>query len=233
MSIILKHEESLKTQYSSRVLFGLIAVVFGFLLLRSTPVLGLFLIVLGIVSAKTATPFIKGAVGEKKVSNILSEHSDDWYILNDIKVGNSQIDHVVVCPKGVFTIETKNHQGTIYGSDSNEEWLQIIKKKYKNKRNKTYTKSFKNYLYNPINQGRKHSYELSKYLSKCGYKVWVDTIVVFANREVTLKVSSHKVPVIYASELNHYLENKMNIVDPESCRKIADYISELDNKSPA
>jgi len=231
MSKILKHEESLKSEYSSRILFGLIAIIFGILFLGSNPILGLFFIALGPVLVKTAIPFIKGAAGEIKVTHLLSEHSDDWYIFNDIKVGISQIDHVVVCPKGVFTIETKNHQGTIYGSDSKEEWSQIVKKKYKNKRNKTYTKSFKNSLYSPINQGRKHSYELSKYLSKCGYKVWVDTIVVFANHNVTLKVSSHKVPVIYANELNDYLENQRNIMAQESCKKIAEHISGLINKN--
>ncbi len=37
--------------------------------------------------------------------------------------GYSQIDHVIITPYGLFVIETKNYQGTIYGSKDRSTWL--------------------------------------------------------------------------------------------------------------
>ena len=38
----------------------------------------------------------------------------------------SQIDHVVINPRGVFVIETKNYSGRIYGSENQLEWTQVL-----------------------------------------------------------------------------------------------------------
>lgn len=91
---------------------------------------------------------IKGAIGEKRVSIILSRLPNDEYIVvNDImlKVNNrtTQIDHVVVSTHGIFVIETKSYKGWIFGHSDKRYWTQNI---WGNK----YT------LYNPIMQNRTH-----------------------------------------------------------------------------
>lgn len=69
----------------------------------------------------------KGKNGEAQVHNILMNLPDDFIILDDVVLltnngTTSQIDHIVVSKYGVFTIETKNYRGIIYGQDNQEEW---------------------------------------------------------------------------------------------------------------
>lgn len=68
-------------------------------------------------------PLISGAVGENAVVNELKKLPDSFYIINDFRVEfnppiynknehdrirSIQIDHLLICPSGVFVIETKN-----------------------------------------------------------------------------------------------------------------------------
>lgn len=81
----------------------------------------------------------KGELGEYKITIQLSQLSKEYKVLNDIllpnpkaKSGYSQIDHVVLSPHGIFVIETKNFQGTIYGSPDYKQWLVNGKFKFMN-----------------------------------------------------------------------------------------------------
>ncbi|AWB88091.1 nuclease-related domain-containing protein [Mycetocola zhujimingii] len=54
-----------------------------------------------------------GALGERKVAALLSALGPEFTVLHSVPVGkgDSDIDHVVIGPSGVFTINTKNHTG--------------------------------------------------------------------------------------------------------------------------
>ena len=55
----------------------------------------------------------RGASGERVVGWLLDRLPDGWHVFHDIPVGTrgANIDHVVVGPAGVFTINTKNLRG--------------------------------------------------------------------------------------------------------------------------
>src|SRR5687767_11173747 len=55
----------------------------------------------------------RGALGEAAVGRLLDKLPDGWAVLHAVPVGkgDSDIDHVVIGPGGVFTINTKNHSG--------------------------------------------------------------------------------------------------------------------------
>jgi len=56
----------------------------------------------------------KGAEGEEYVGPKLNElRKHGWHVLHSVPVGKegSDIDHVVIGPGGVYTINSKNHQG--------------------------------------------------------------------------------------------------------------------------
>jgi Nuclease-related domain len=56
----------------------------------------------------------RGAEGEEHVGKVLDalvEHG--WRPLHDVSFGRGNIDHVLVGPGGLFTIETKSHRGRI------------------------------------------------------------------------------------------------------------------------
>ena len=58
-------------------------------------------------------PWYKGALGEIAVGSILERLGPEWTVLHAVPVGagTSDIDHVVIGPAGVFTLNTKNHAG--------------------------------------------------------------------------------------------------------------------------
>ena len=72
----------------------------------------------------------------------------------------SQIDNVLITSKAIFVIEAKNYKGRIFGSIHQDQWTMTSKptKTYKNKRGKTYQKSYVNkyQFYNPIKQNKTH-----------------------------------------------------------------------------
>ena len=74
----------------------------------------------------------KGKEGENAVKRTLERLSispkhlfHDYYFIphDDVSI---QIDHIVVCKKGVIVIETKNISGELFGSESEEKWRQIL-----------------------------------------------------------------------------------------------------------
>ena len=56
-------------------------------------------------------PWYEGAMGETEVGKLLSRLGPEWTVLHAVPVGTgkSDIDHVVIGARGVFTINTKNH----------------------------------------------------------------------------------------------------------------------------
>lgn len=58
--------------------------------------------------------WLQGAKGERDVAAVLAElEADGWQSLHDISLGRGNIDHILVGPGGLFTIETKSHRGRI------------------------------------------------------------------------------------------------------------------------
>ena len=105
-------------------------------------------------------PSTRGKRGENKVGWVIGETiENEQYVINDLILVNegksSQIDHIVINPRGIFVIETKNYSGEIYGSESQREWTQVLA--YGNVKNK---------LYNPLKQNATHVYNVKKIVGK-------------------------------------------------------------------
>lgn len=58
--------------------------------------------------------WIQGAEGERLVGLSLEKNLPNWRIIHSVPIGdeNSDIDHLVISPQGVFSINTKNHPGS-------------------------------------------------------------------------------------------------------------------------
>jgi hypothetical protein len=86
---------------------------------------------------------------------------------------HTEIDQVVVSPYGIFCIETKSHQGTIYGYTKSKNWKQYLGGKEFN-------------LHNPLHQNYKHTHAVADLLGS-SLKAKVHAYVVFPNaRSVTI-----------------------------------------------
>ena len=60
-----------------------------------------------------ARSWFKGAIGEREVATALESLGPDFTVLHAVPVGKHEtdIDHLVIGPTGVFSINTKNHSG--------------------------------------------------------------------------------------------------------------------------
>lgn len=107
-----------------------------------------------------------------------------WY--NDAWIRNGQLDHVLVCPKGVFVIETK--------AWSNE---------YINER-------FSDGEYTPIDQVERNGYLLYKFLNghTSSYsQIKVKQLLISADKKLPVPKGSY-VTSITASYLKRYLKQR-------------------------
>jgi hypothetical protein len=58
----------------------------------------------------------RGAEGEEEVARRLRRLPDDWLALHDLPIGDrgANVDHLVIGPGGVFTLNTKNLSGKVW-----------------------------------------------------------------------------------------------------------------------
>lgn len=95
-------------------------------------------------------PKSRGKLGENTVSCVIGGTvENEQYVIDNLILEHngktSQIDHVVINPRGVFVIETKNYSGEIYGLENQREWTQVLARG-----------NVKNKLYNPLKQNATH-----------------------------------------------------------------------------
>jgi hypothetical protein len=58
--------------------------------------------------------WLRGAEGERQVGTALADLAvDGWMALHDVSLGHGNVDHILIGPGGIFTIETKSHPGKI------------------------------------------------------------------------------------------------------------------------
>lgn len=139
--------------------------------------LAIMLIASWILNRNFAT--FKGWLGERHITKILSTlDPHENFLLNDLYLPKengqtTQLDHVLISPKGVFVIETKNYKGWITGSEHSQFWTQTNYKR-------------KDSLYNPIWQNSGHVKALKEHLGEVASDLPIYSIIVFG-KEATLK----------------------------------------------
>lgn len=132
----------------------------------------------------------RGAEGEEEVAWRLRKLGDGWRILHSVPVGSGEtdIDHLVIGPPGVFALNTKNHLGkrvtvyekAIYVSGSKEPYL---------------TKS------------RAEGRRASKILSRaCNFPVTVSPVLVIMADELDLKGQPTDVHVVARKRVANWFE---------------------------
>lgn len=85
-------------------------------------------LVLMLVGDRVLTPGIerreRGNAAELEVAEIIvSAAEDGWRALHDVRFGRGNIDHVLIGPGGILTVETKSRRGKVRVEDLDERWL--------------------------------------------------------------------------------------------------------------
>lgn len=133
-----------------------------------------------------------GADGEEEVAWRMRKLGDGWHVLHSVPVGekDSDIDHVVIGPPGVFTLNTKNHS-------RKKVW--VAEKAFMVSGQKT------NYLRNSRHEAARASKLLT---TACGFDVHVEPIIVVIAAELTIKAQPTDVHVVARKRIGKWLERR-------------------------
>jgi hypothetical protein len=168
-----------------------------------------------------------GIQGENLTNYCLERLPDTYTAFRNLTVSyqgkKSEMDAVIVGPTGVFIVETKNLNGTIYGSFQDHDWTQ-----YKVGRGGTpYQKSF----YSPVKQVNTQVYRLANFLKEQGHRAHVYPIVYFANMDTTVEVTGQddKTALFASSDdgadrLLRYVLQQPQALSPAICDRIVSTI---------
>ena len=128
-----------------------------------------------------------GYWGERAVGEELDKLGrTQWYIFHSFDaIGKGDIDHIIVCPKGVFCVETK----TLRQRESDTKLVF--------KDDSLWRGNIKLNNPDPINQARRNSAMLNNYLKdKCGESGFIASIVAFPNHSITIEHGHYNKDVI-------------------------------------
>lgn len=139
-----------------------------------------------------------GADGEEEVAWRMRKLGAGWHILHSVPVGekDSDIDHVVIGPPGVFTLNTKNHS-------RKKVW--VAEKAFMVSGQKT------NYLRNSRHEAARASKLLT---TACGFDVQVEPIIVVIAAELTIKAQPTDVHVVARKRIGKWLERRPATLSP-------------------
>jgi hypothetical protein len=66
----------------------------------------------------------RGAYGEEYVGALLDGlRPAGWLAIHDVDLGRGNVDHIVIGPGGVLTVETKSHAGRVSVARIDQRWL--------------------------------------------------------------------------------------------------------------
>jgi hypothetical protein len=143
-----------------------------------------------------------GAVGEelvgRELDRLVATHSPWWRALHSIPVGNrgSDIDHLVVGPGGVFTLNAKHHPGARIWVGGNTLLVNGARQPH-------------------IRNSRHEAERAARLLTAaCGCPVWVAGVVVPVNAsDVVVKQAPIGVDVVTRRRLGRWLRNRPRVLD--------------------
>lgn len=119
---------------------------------------------------------VSGDIGELTISSVFRSLPSEYHVIDNVMLrtqkGSTQIDHIIVCPYGIFVIETKNHKGMIFGDCYGQVWTQVLRGAGRFK------------LYSPVLQNNGHLRHLSQQ-TKIPLN-YMQGVIVFTNPDVNL-----------------------------------------------
>jgi len=161
--------------------------------------------ILGLYAYRNYIIWRSGPQGEERVGEELQKLSDDYVMVHNavIPPSTGDIDYIVVGPSGIFVIETKNVGGNIFCDK--DAWS-----RYKIGSG---GKTFPLGIGNPSRQAKRSAKTLKDFILKHKEKIfgrrsphlWVHSILVFTNKNVTLNLKNPTIDVLSVEELNKFI----------------------------
>ncbi len=158
-----------------------------------------------------------GADGEEEVAWRMRKLGDGWHVLHSVPVGgkDSDIDHVVIGPPGVFTLNTKNHS-------RKKVW--VAEKAFMVSGQKT------KYLRNSRHEAARASKLLT---TACGFDIQVEPIIVVIAAELTIKAQPADVHVVARKRIGKWLERRPATLSLRPSRRSTRWLAATPPGGPA
>jgi hypothetical protein len=218
MARVVNCSEELKSKArTSRAAWA--TLVAGFVGMFFAPLAGFLVFFVGalavVLENRSKSVYISGIRGEEEVVRCLSRLDDRFLVVNNYRLGKrGDIDHVVLGPKGIFVIETKNLRGTVSFKKGRFEYIK------RGRRGGTY----RGVASDPVAQVQRNAVRLRRLLTKrAGGKLqipYVRGLVVFASETRIAGEPPREVPVLRPWELEGYIMSQRSILGKERQRQI-------------
>jgi hypothetical protein len=155
------------------------------------------------VLSKRALDARRGAVAEEAVGTLLGELPAGYFVVHDYVSKRGNIDHIVISPKGILTIETKSHRGVVTCEG------EMLKRD-----GKSFEKDF-------IKQAWAQAYFIRILLTRHGISVpKTQPVILFANADVQVRKQVKGVEIISRRYLPVYLGRLQNHMSAKEAEKI-------------
>lgn len=163
-------------------------------------------------------PWYLGALGELRVAALLARLGPDWTVLHSVPIGErgSDIDHVVVGPAGVFTINTKFHEDARVWVGSRRLMVNGQKTDY-------------------LRNSRYETQRVSRLLSMAiAESVDVHAVIVLVGaRSITIREQPTDVAVLRDNELVRWLKRRPVTLNDDDRNRVASTLSRRETWSGA
>lgn len=147
-----------------------------------------------------SAPWYWGALGEREVGTLLAQLGPEWTVLHAVPVGrgSSDIDHVLIGPGGVFTVNTKRHAGQAVWTAKNT--LMVAGQRQR-------------HIPNAVYEAKRASKLLS---DAVGHPIHVDGVVVVVGaKSLTVREKHPEIAVVTPRELIRSLRGRKQVLTPE------------------
>jgi hypothetical protein len=138
-----------------------------------------------------------GWEGEKQVTKLLDDRlNDDFILINGLCLNNGEgdIDHLVLGPRGIFVLETKNWSEQI--TCNGDIWQRLNKRNFKS---------------SPSRQVKRNTDRIKRIINSSIFLgslgIWIEGIVVFTHNHTTLHLNNPTVTIIKLPHLFNYVAN--------------------------
>lgn len=165
--------------------------------------------------SEESRPWFTGAVGEIAVGRMLDALSSPWVVFHALPVGTrgTDIDHLVVGPGGVFTINTKTHRRAKIWVGERAILVNGRKQPY---------------LRNSVHEGER----IARALQAVGAEYVRPVLAFYDPAEITWKQRPADVSVLEARGLVRWLVKQPRRLEDEAVRRIAEYVDDPGHWAP-
>jgi hypothetical protein len=174
-------------------------VLFGFLFVASMIAVAVY----WRKGLRRVESFFRGARGEERVARILAALPDGYHVFHDFAAGASRVDHVVVSPAGVFSVETKNWTGKAEFTEGHILVNGALPTR------------------DPVGQARKEADQVTEALKKIGYLGTVAPVVCFASDSFCAGLAKvGTVTVMNSAEIGNWFSLQPQVLAPNEIERL-------------